>query len=284
MLLLKLGNTALSGNYFDTDKKAQHFIDLMGACGVAMSDGSAVRTFFNEYSWLFDENGHAQMSGTFVVEFIERRDGCGNRPLLNAIRSGKDDLVIWLLKNGARPSPNALTAAIDQEVRGDTFRALLHIANKQGPGLVNAWDKDGYTPLTLAVRRGDLKYVDLLIKVCPGLDVDQRDIRGNTPLIFAASRGNCPMVDRLIKAGADVMLTNETGLSPLAFALQCWDDREDKQYGDTLESLVSALNSSILEGGDSAPTALGIIAAGLAEAHGSGQYRQLKRIVELAAF
>ena len=76
---------------------------------------------------------------------------------------------------------------------------------------VNAKDKDGSTPLMIAVFmiaafNGNVELAKLLIE--RKADVNAKDNNGWTPLIEAAFHGNVELVKLLIKAGADVNAKN----------------------------------------------------------------------------
>ncbi len=62
------------------------------------------------------------------------------------------------------------------------------------------------TPLHVAVDRGHLEFVDLLLS--KGADVDARDHRGQVPMLFAIRRQHTAIIQRLMEAGADVFRLN----------------------------------------------------------------------------
>ena len=67
---------------------------------------------------------------------------------------------------------------------------------------VNKTNRDGETPLFIAIQSGQYTLVQPLIKA--GADVDISDGRGSTPLSLAVSDENETVVRALIEAGADV--------------------------------------------------------------------------------
>jgi len=88
------------------------------------------------------------------------------------------------------------------------LRALL----KAGAN-ANVQDKDGDTPLIVAVRTQHPANVEVLLKA--GARVNVRRHWGETPLTEAASRYDTRMVHILLDAGADVNAANEYGLTAL---------------------------------------------------------------------
>lgn len=75
---------------------------------------------------------------------------------------------------------------------------------------------DGTTALHLAVRRGDAKAVDALIRA--GADVSARNRYGITPLSLAAEAGSPALVERLLAAGADAKAVVTEGQTVLMVA------------------------------------------------------------------
>ena len=80
-------------------------------------------------------------------------------------------------------------------------------------GTKRSYGDVGDTRLHKAVRRNDLKTVEMLIK--QGANVNARDENGNTPLHWAAFKKNIPVVKLLITQGADVNAQDERGITPL---------------------------------------------------------------------
>lgn len=78
---------------------------------------------------------------------------------------------------------------------------------------VNVRDSEGYTPLDIAISRGDELNVDALIR--NGADIEERDRYGNNPLLSAVLRGPAGygMVEKLLKSGADPDVKNMNGKS-----------------------------------------------------------------------
>lgn len=129
---------------------------------------------------------------------------------------------------------------------------------EQQPGLINAYNRDGYTPLGLASFFGHLEAVKLLLQ--KGADIHElsRDgqfnntalhaaVAGNyegiveillhhqanvnarskgavragfTPLHVAAGRGQMNLVAALLEHGADRNATNDAGLTPGEYAIE----------------------------------------------------------------
>lgn len=129
---------------------------------------------------------------------------------------------------------------------------------EQDPGLINAYNRDGYTPLGLASFFGHLEAVKLLLQKGANIHELSRDgqfnntalhaaVAGNyeeiveillqhqanvnarskgavragfTPLHLAAGRGQRNMVAALIEHGADRNATNDAGLTPGEYAIE----------------------------------------------------------------
>jgi ankyrin repeat protein len=128
----------------------------------------------------------------------------------------------------------------DAAKQGDLSKVELLLASK--PQLINAQDKDNFTPLCLAGQGGHKEVVELLIT--KGADVNfaggaplvltalkghkevaelliakganaNVGVGGVTPLLAAASGGHTELAEFLIAKGADVNAKNKNGWTPL---------------------------------------------------------------------
>jgi|SRR5215471_5098375 len=84
------------------------------------------------------------------------------------------------------------------------------------PGLLDARDKDGSTPLHCAVWKGHPEMVEALINA--GADVNARnenDHWGTTPLHAAAHANQAGIAQLLIDRGADLNAKDREGRTPL---------------------------------------------------------------------
>ena len=87
--------------------------------------------------------------------------------------------------------------------------------------LVTVAGASGDSPLTAAVKAGDIQTVRTLIK--SGTDVNVRSGDGATPLLWAASGSRLEIARALLAAGAAVDVANEFGVSPLLHASRIGD-------------------------------------------------------------
>jgi cytohesin len=152
---------------------------------------------------------------------VNVKDNNGTTPLQGAGYAGKMEIVELLKKHGARenqPSGSLPSHPLNRTIHeaaknGDLAGVKNHLARGAD---VNSKDKDGWTPLHLAVKAGYKDVVELLI--AKGADVNAKDKFGETPLIFAASAGNKDVFEVLIAKGADVNSKDVTELTPLLVA------------------------------------------------------------------
>ena len=91
------------------------------------------------------------------------------------------------------------------------------------PGIVNARDGSGNTPLIIAIARKDVDWTGFLID--KGADVNLAGKDGDTPLIAAARASFTEPLGWLLQAGAKVDATNRAGETPLILAVQQRDVR-----------------------------------------------------------
>jgi len=94
---------------------------------------------------------------------------------------------------------------------------------------VNIKDKDGKTPLHIAVENNYEDIVKVLIQ--NNADVNIKDNNGNTPLHIAIMNGNEFIIKELLKAKADKNIKNNEGKTPydLAKELNYEDIINDKK-------------------------------------------------------
>ena len=91
---------------------------------------------------------------------------------------------------------------------------------------INQKDSRSYTPLTLAVHRGNHGAVKLLL-TCDGVNPDKpQNIYGQTLLWWASSFGDVEMVGLLIQAGANPNKADNNGQTPLMVASRSRDMRK----------------------------------------------------------
>ena len=79
---------------------------------------------------------------------------------------------------------------------------------------VNLRDEKGQPALTVALRDGQLRVADALLRA-PGLEVDAPNADGETPLMMAALKGHLDAARQLIERGARLELE---GWTPLHYA------------------------------------------------------------------
>jgi len=111
------------------------------------------------------------------------------------------------------PTPNE-KAVIKAAKAGDTSGLIALL--DQDPGLINAQDADGSTPLHCASWKGHPSVVEALLK--RGADVhatNKNDHWGDTPLHAAAHGNQKAVAELLIAAGADVNRVSAYGRTPL---------------------------------------------------------------------
>lgn len=115
---------------------------------------------------------------------INSRDSAGTPMLCIAARSGKQEIIEWLVKNGAE---------------------------------IDAISKDrGYSAVMDAVWKMNPEIVELLIKLGANLNFVSND--GQTALIVATGSSNSKICEMLVKNGADPCFKDHMGMSALDYA------------------------------------------------------------------
>ena len=141
---------------------------------------------------------------------INATDSKGRTVLGRADRSGKKELVEFLLEKGA--TEDIFAAAIVGHT--DKVAAFL----KQDPKLINARDSGGKTALHWAALYGQTKVMELLL--ANKADVNSLDEDGFTPLHWAATFNQSDAVKLLLVNKANMNLkVQKYGWTPLRLAV-----------------------------------------------------------------
>jgi ankyrin repeat protein len=109
------------------------------------------------------------------------------------------------------PSELQLQALLSQS---KWVEALAHL--KQARPDLNRRDESGLTPLTMAVRAGQMELVREMLR--QGADPNQTGAGGMTPLGAAAFSGQDVIVKDLLRGGADIDAAGATSQTPLHLA------------------------------------------------------------------
>lgn len=184
------------------------------------------------------KGSHQQLSVLMRAGFDLRcTDDKGDTPLIHAAVYFNADMVNYLLllcgegivDVQAKDGMTALACAAEGQsgkrsqwqsvIRGgvvypedeEHVKCLISLLNAGAN--VNLADNDGDTPLILAVKREEVRVVDLLLVKKPNLDL--RDAYGMTALHWAVTEGNVLMVKLLLGAGAHPDIPDERGFTPL---------------------------------------------------------------------
>lgn len=149
---------------------------------------------------------------------IDIKDSRGRTPLSWAAARGDEDSVRTLLKHKADPNISDICAQCPLHYVQNTACAQLLIENKAELDVLNG---EGQTPLYTACRNiGSASLTQFLISANDGAHLEKKDFSHQTPLHAAAANGRyLPFIDNLLEAGADVNTRNNSGDSPLRFAI-----------------------------------------------------------------
>jgi len=152
----------------------------------------------------------------------------GGTPLASGIRADNIEAVQMLLDAGATPSDYAMQMAMRYE-RWEIFAALVRAGgNTEVRG---TWD--GRSPLELAVERGDMQMIELLLEY--GADAGAITNEGpvaKPALHYAAEHGMKDVVKLLLEHGADPR-RNWMGYLPRHLA-------ENQKHDEVVELLAQA--------------------------------------------
>lgn len=104
-------------------------------------------------------------------------------------------------------------------VRKADGNAVIAILDTPGQTIINTRDiSTGEGALHIVAKRGDTTYLSYLL--ARGADPNVRDREGNTPMMLAVEAGQPEMIDILAKKKANANLGNKAGETPLMRAVQ----------------------------------------------------------------
>lgn len=128
---------------------------------------------------------------------INVKDGNGKTPLHWALENGRTQIADTLIDSGAKLDATAmlLTLVKQQVTDRDTLRFLVRYQAD-----INAKNKSGETPLTLAIKKDNLLLTKNLIRA--GANVDLKNSEGKRPLEIATQIKNPDIIRFLRRNGA----------------------------------------------------------------------------------
>lgn len=137
---------------------------------------------------------------------IRLKDKHGKTALVLAMERGSHEIVNALLRVGAEARPSDLILAVN----GGYINVVAQLISM---GInPNVRMRGGKTTLSLALKHGDIRMAELLVKHHPLPDA--------YALYFAARAGNVEMVKRLLELGADMNVQGREEHTPLSIALE----------------------------------------------------------------
>jgi ankyrin repeat protein len=153
-----------------------------------------------------------------LIYTVEQTNARGYNSLMLAIQHGNLEIIEDLIEK----RPMMVNSLSDKNVSPLMIACELGIINlikkliAKG-GNVNAVDKQGNTPLKLAISHGHIHTLETLIMA--KADIQQTNGK-NTCLIHAVCANSLPAIELLIKNGAKVNQTNHVGTTALMAAAQ----------------------------------------------------------------
>lgn len=148
---------------------------------------------------------------------VNARNKQGSSALLNAVKEGNQSLITALLALGANPfaGNNVDESPVSESIKAGTENLswLITASNK------DLRDDNGNTALHRAVQLGN--YPDAVAYLLSiGSNPNDRNKKGQSPLHLALQSRNLPIALALFKAGADIYLVDDGGVSPLTLAFE----------------------------------------------------------------
>jgi ankyrin repeat protein len=85
-------------------------------------------------------------------------------------------------------------------------------------GSINEQDKNGMTPLMVAIDNEDYEIVKQLVK--HKMNIDMTDKYGQTAIMLAAGRGKTDIVKEILKHKPNLLLKSKSGATAFEFAIE----------------------------------------------------------------
>ena len=150
-------------------------------------------------------------------------DGSGKTALMTAVQSGSDKVVGLLLSHKADPKlrDNSGKTALHHAAKEGSVPVAQRLLEEE-ISLLKYTDNKQRSALHIAIQEKRLDFARvLLLQQRPHIDIDLQDKDGNTPLLLAVSAGTQmqDFVQLLIEAGADTELRNKVSQTALVVAV-----------------------------------------------------------------
>jgi ankyrin repeat protein/V8-like Glu-specific endopeptidase len=176
--------------------------------------------------------------------FVDMYDNSRESLLFKAVQAGQQGIVDLLLEKGADANhvsldlKSPLHAAV---MSADSLETMEKLMLKGSA--VNKKDKNGVTPLMIALENLKTNEAELLLKNAASLEGVM--INGESPLIYALKGQSINLVKLLIDNGVDVLIRSSLGQSALELALK-------SKQAEAMKILISkGANVSEIVGGES---------------------------------
>jgi len=161
----------------------------------------------------------------FVEWFLEKgvqpdiADKSNATPLYYAACGGHYEIVATLAKAGANPNVatrDGMPVHCAVKIKNIVIMAKTLWKLIMAGADIDGQNKDGFTPLHIAVLEDDFEKVAHVLSYGP--DVNRPDAHGRTPLHYAVANGNKTIVKDLLEHQANPLMTDLEGKTPLDLA------------------------------------------------------------------
>jgi ankyrin repeat protein len=179
------------------------------------------------------ESGNQKIVQTLMDAGVDINKGTKRIPLVQAVDRNDENLVQFLLKNGAKANGNGDSSPIKSALDKPNILKLL-LAYQ--PKLDLRTDEKGFTLLSLACLKDpvNVEAIELLLEHGANVVInDTYKMMGEhftTPLHTAARSGNAELVKLLLKYGADATLKDGYNRTPLEVYLDKYDEFEKSKH------------------------------------------------------
>jgi ankyrin repeat protein len=200
------------------------FMIILGLCTIAINMEASGETKAESILTASEEGDLAMVKKLLQADpsLAKVTNENGFTPMHKAAEKG-GQTIMTVGKNGN------ITVSSKYSGEEDKYIQIIKLLIRNGAN-VNAYSKDGRTPLHLSITWDNYDIAELLIS--NGADVNAG--RGNygPPLIEAAARGLIKSAELLLSKGADINALDKRNMTPLDWAI----DYNQHQIGEFLKS------------------------------------------------
>ena len=172
---------------------------------------------------------------------VDAKDAFGETALMTAARSGSANVVGLLLSHKADPQlrDNFKKTALHRAAEGGSVSVAQSLLEKD-ISIIDYLDDKKWSALHIAIQNFNTDFARALVLRQPHININLQDKDGNTPLLLAIKKHEA-FANFLIESGADTELRNKAGETALLVAVRdsdenLWKSLLDRPNGSKIDA------------------------------------------------